>query len=417
MHNFPSSPIRLLLSRLWPICLASAGACGGDARPDGPPVSPPTGLAVFNSDYASASISLLDATTGAVTNGDCIDSGTRTPGTTLPLSADIALPSQPQPGNLVVTIDRTNGALTWIDPIRCTPLRQLDVSTGFFANPHDIIGVSPTKAYVTRFERNATPTPDPGDRDEGDDLLIIDPSVPKITGRIDLSGYAVAAPGATIQARPDRILQVGTQLIVALSNLSGDFKMASHGRLVLIDTATDQVTGMVDLPGLVGCASLSYMERTNTLTVACGGDFNAADPAQTSGIAYVALGASPSVERTQSVAPFGGRPLIYYSGLGADGTLGFGVTQGDFTGPVTDQFWAFDTTGGTATKLADASKRFTFGALLVDPAREVVYLPDANANQPRVHVYSYGGSAVPTLQTSIDTNPSLGLPPRAIAQY
>jgi hypothetical protein len=148
-----------------------------------------------------------------------------------------------------VTIDRTNGALTWIDARTCTPPRQLDVSTGFFANPHDVLGVSPTKAYVTRYERNPTPTPDPGDRDEGDDVLIINPSTPAITGRIDLSSYAVAVSGATIQARPDRGLVVGNRLIIALSNLSNDFKAAGHGRLVLIDTTTDRVTGTVDLPG------------------------------------------------------------------------------------------------------------------------------------------------------------------------
>jgi len=199
--------------------------------------APSAGLAVVNTDYVTTSIALLDKTTGAVTNGDCINSGTRPPGNTLTLSGDVVLPSQAQAGNLVVTIDRSNSALTWIDPITCTPLRQLDVSTGFYANPHDVIAVSPTKAYVTRFERNAAPSADPADHDEGDDLLIIDPAIPAITGRIDLSSYAVAVPGVAIQARPDRALLIDGTLYVALSSLSGDFQTSGTGRLVAIDAA------------------------------------------------------------------------------------------------------------------------------------------------------------------------------------
>src|SRR5690606_30268544 len=121
--------------------------------------------------------------------------------------------------SLLVAIDRSNSALTWIDPSTCMPLRQLDVSTGFFGNPQDVISISPTKAYVTRYELNSTPTADPSDQDEGDDVLIIDPSVPAITGRIAMASYAVAVQNAAIQARPGRALRLGDKLFVALSNL------------------------------------------------------------------------------------------------------------------------------------------------------------------------------------------------------
>src|SRR5689334_19360480 len=133
-----SSLVRLALAGLALAGLALAGlaACdnsnpasmGADAQPpadgNGGVPSPGAGLAVVNSDYVSTSVSLIDPATAKVKKGDCINSGTHTPGNTLALSGDVGLPSQPQPMNLLVTIDHANSALTWIDPSTCTPLRQ-----------------------------------------------------------------------------------------------------------------------------------------------------------------------------------------------------------------------------------------------------------------------------------------------------
>jgi hypothetical protein len=399
---------------------------GSDAPPSpsdgGEAVEPPgIGLAVVNSDFVSTSISLLDRTTGLVTNGDCINSATRPPVNTLALSGDVVLPSQPQPGNLILALDRFNSALTWIDPSTCKPLRQLDVSTGFFSNPHDVIAVSPTKAYVLRYERNELPTPDPADHDEGDDVLIIDPSVPAITGRIGLSSYAVQATGTTIQARPDRGLLIDGKLFVVLSNLSADFQVGGRGRLVVIDPATDQVTGTIDLPEFKNCTGLTYVERTKILSTACIGVFGegAAAMVAASGIAYVDTSASPPAEvRHQSAALFGGRPLADFSGIALGGTLGFGITFGaPDGGQPKDQFWAVDVAAGTTTKLADSSESFAFGGVLVDRTQERVYLMDANAAEPRVQIYGYASGVAPARLTAVNANPASELPPRQIAWY
>jgi len=411
----------ILWASLAGSALAGLAGCGDTLATDTSPAisAPSVGLAVVNSDFMSTSISLLDPATSQVTNGDCIDSGSHAPGATLALSGDVVLPSQAQPGNPLVAIDRGNSALTWIDPTTCTPERQLDVSTGFYANPHDVIGVSATKAYVTRYERNAAPTADPADFDDGDDVLIIDPSVPVITGRIDLSSYAVQLAGATIQARPDRALLVGTTLYLALADLSDDFKAASHGRLVVIDTATDRVTRTIDVADLQNCSGLSYLAASGVLVVSCGGAFSDAGQAAGSGIVSFDLTASPPVELDrQNTAPFGGRALGAYAGIANDGALGFAVTYGDFSpATTTDQFWALDTAGRTASKLADSSDSFTFGGVLVDPDHDRVYLTDANAAAPRVQVYHYTAATPPVLETSVNTNPSLDLPPREIARY
>jgi hypothetical protein len=419
MARLSSATSSALLSIVW------LAGCGDDAHraPDSgvelPPSDGPTGvaelgagLAVVNSDYTTTSVSLLSRATGEVTKGDCINSGTHVPGSTLTLSGDVVLPSQAQPGNPLLVIDRSNGVLTWLDPSTCAPLRQLDVSTGFFANPHDVIAVSPTKAYVTRYEKNPTPTADPADRDDGQDLLIIDPSAPSITGRIDLSSYAVAAAGAAILARPDRARLIGSKLVVSLGNIDGAFQASSHGRLIIVDTVTDQVSATVDLP-YKGCGGLSYVETSKTLFVACGGFYKDEPQIDGSGIVSIDFAASPPVEiKRQPAAPFG-RPLGGYTGLARDGALGLAVAPGF----PKDELWTLDTATGAASKLDDASDGFTFGTVLVDPVRERAYLTDGDMAAPRVHIYSYAGGAAPSRQRSVDPNPVVGLPPREIAWY
>jgi hypothetical protein len=327
------------------------------------------------------------------------------------------VPSWPQSGNPVLLIDRKAAALTWLDPATCMPAHQLDVSTGFKANPHDVISVSPTKAYVTRYDPNPTPTPDPNDRDDGNDILIIDPSVPAITGRIDLSSSAIPVTGAMIKARPDRARLIDGKLFVALNEISDDFGTLAHGRVIAIDAATDQLTATIDIPELANCADMSYVEASKTLVVLCTGDYTAADPTQTSGIAYIDVTASPLVEaRHQTAAAFGGRTLGAYSGIANDGALGFGVTPGVFGGTPHDQLWSFSVATAQATPITTAGDSFVYGTVLVDPGHQRVYLADAFADMPRVQIYDYS-SGTAAHQTSVTTDAAHQLPPREIAWY
>lgn len=384
--------------------------------PDDVP-TPGVGLVVVNSDFVSTSISLLDRSNGRVTKSDCIDSGARPPGVTQALSGDVVVPSWPQPGDPVLLIDRKNAALTWLDPATCAPTHQLDVSTGFAANPHDVIGVSSTKAYVTRYDANPTPTPDPNDRDDGDDILIIDPSVPAITGRIDLSSSAIPVAGATIKARPDRARLIDGKLFVALNEISSDFSALAHGRVIAIDSATDQVTATIDLPELANCADLSYIEASRTLVVLCTGDFTAADPTQTSGVAFIDVTASPPVEvRHQMASAFGGRGLAAYSGIANNGALGFAVTPGVFGSTPHDRLWSFNVASGQATPITDAGDSFVYGTVLVDLGHHRLYLTDALADMPRVQIYGYA-SGTTMHEAAIETDAAHGLPPREIAWY
>lgn len=409
--------------RLLPLLLLAACGDNGNAnvQPDAPvtpppdakpgdPLPPGAGIAVVNSDFRNAtSISLLDAS-GTVVKADCINSGSKPPGSTTALSGDVSLPTWPAPGNPVVIVDRRNGALTWLDAA-CAVKAQLDVSTGFFANPHDVVAVSATKAYVTRYERNATPTAAPGDFDEGDDVLIIDPSVPAVKGRIDLSAYAVTATGAAIQARPERARLVDGKLYVVLNNINDTFDVLTHGRVVIIDTATDKVTGMVDLPDLVNCAHIAYIEAKQQLVVTCAGDYMATDTSLTSGIAYIDVKTGKEAGHVLAAA-FGGRPIGAYSGLANDGTVGYVVTPGNSPAPPTDQLWQLDVATGKGMKIVDSDKSFTFGGVLIDPVHQWMYLTDANPAMPRVHVYEGGAR-----KTSINVDTAHSLPPRELAWY
>jgi len=241
--------------------------------------------------------------------------------------------------------------------------------------------------------------------------------VPAITGRIDLSSYAIPVIGAVMRARPDRARLIDGTLFVALNEISSDFSALAHGRVIAIDTATDRVTATIDIADLANCVDMSYVEATRTLVVLCTGDYTAADQAQTSGIAYIDVTASPLVEvRHQLAAAFGGRPLGAYSGIASDGALGFGVTPGVFGGEPHDQLWSFNVASGRATRITDASDSFVYGTVLVDTGHQRVYVTDAFATTPRVQLYDYSsGTAVH--QTPVATDAAHGLPPREIAWY
>jgi hypothetical protein len=109
-------------------------------------------------------------------------------------------------------------------------------STGPGSNPHDIVLVADDKAYVTRYDATS--------------ILIVDPSVGPTCagftrGTIDLSSLADAD---TIPEMEQAVL-VGNRLFVAIQRLDRKnfFVPAANGALAVIDTATDQLVGSIEL--------------------------------------------------------------------------------------------------------------------------------------------------------------------------
>src|SRR5204862_7992932 len=131
--------------------------------------------------------------------------------------------------------DRGNTALTFVNPSSCAFDRQLSVKGGFIlANPHDVVIVSDSKAYVTRYGKYAAPQ---SALAGGDDVLIIDPRDGAINGHIDLSIYA----SAKYPASPDRAIIAAGKVVVTLNRWNATDYTNDISSLVIIDPASDRV--------------------------------------------------------------------------------------------------------------------------------------------------------------------------------
>lgn len=392
------------------------GGAGGEAA-----LAP--GLAVLSNDYTTtSSVSLYTPRSGALVDA-CVTSGVSSATLTQPLSGNTTLPSQAQTGGKLVVLDGTTSVLTFVDPATCVTTGQLSVATaGFKANPHDIVTLSSTKAYVTRYEMNATPTPDPADLDEGDDLLIVDPTLLTVTGRIPLTPYATPGDdGTPTQARPDRAVLANGLVYVTLNSIDAHFAATGAGRVAIVDPTTDTVVNVIDLPGLKDCSGLSYVADTKKLYVACGGAFGDPDQVGESALVEVILsGPTPVLGRALHAAAIGAGTdtlnFFYAAVLGDSafvGTLGqYPSMDGSFAG-TPDRFYAVSFVTGVSTPLASGGTG-ELGAPAIDTGTKRVFLPDASAKAPLVHVFDAGG-ATPVELPGFEPNPSTHLPPRSIA--
>lgn len=388
---------------------------GGVAQ--GPPAPPPAkGLAVVATtlEFSATTIAILDAT-GALVHNDCIHSEAG-PGASLTLSGDVTLPSQPQRGNELWLIDRGNAALAVLDPAACVIRRQLSVkvSPEFRANPHDLVVLSDSKAYVTRFEKNLVATTPNA---IGDDIVILNPMSGTVAGRIDLGPYAATLEGVTIQARPDRAVLAKGKVFVTLGDQDAHF-VASEARLVVIDPAVDRVTSSVALTGLKSCSAMHVLG--DTLFVACSGAFGDVDQALQSGVAIIDLGVDPpALTKVISSLVFKARPINFSWVTAASPTQVFAGTLGAFPDStsgapaVADAVFQLDSTTGLTTQLRLAGAAYDLGRGA--GVGERVFVPDANAVAPLVHVFRVPAGAAPTEAGTLD--PAHGLAPREVAGY
>jgi hypothetical protein len=374
------------------------------------------GLAVVDSDFVSTSISIVGAA-GTLVKDDCINSGTQSAGKlSFTLSGDVVLPSQPQRGGDLWLVDRANAALTIVTPPTCAVVGQVSVGTGFHSNPHDVTVISDTKLYVTRYNTNVAPADAMA---TGDDVLILNRATGAVTGRIALTAYAAPVATFVIEAQPDRMVIAGGKVYVTLGSQDAKFMAAGEGRIVVIDPATDTVTGTIALTGLKGCSAIQDVPALSSLFVSCGGSFSDADQAAASGVAQIDLStATPTVHVTKA-SVVGGQP-VNFSWIGVlSATQAFAGTLGSFpvgTTPGTmDALYLFNPTAGTATPVSLSAGPFDLGGATVGPA--LLFVPDAKMNRPVIHVFDVPATGAPTERTPFTPDPSQGLPPRQIAWY
>lgn len=410
------------------LLLLAAGCGSDDGTPPGPdagtsvadggerPVSAHNGIVVVGSDYVTSSVSFLD-TDGNVVNGGCFTSSSGGVGLTLTLSGDVVLPSQLAPGGPVPLIDRMNAVVTWLDPATCTPLRQLSVSTGFFANPHDVLALSASKAYVTRAGANSTATPTPEDFDDGNDLLVIDPSIPAVLGRIDLAPFA-ATDGQGILPVADRAIVAEGRVYVSLNQISGDWKSYGTGRIVVIDPATDQAIGAIDLPGAKNCGAMAYLATERKILVACNGAYGDGAPqAATSAVVAIDLSLTPPAVVAVPASTIGGLPFSSSSLTALDSTAIFAVSTGNVSNLPPDRLWSLAADGTLPRMAFESAEGFALGATLADTSTGRVFLADAPTSKPTfLRIFdSVGGVLV--AGATVKTDPAGKLPPRALAFY
>jgi hypothetical protein len=394
-------------------------ASGSEAGP--PPATidggaGPSGIVVVNSNYDdSSSVSFLDRD-GRLLKDGCFNSGTGATVLTATLSGDVVLPTQVPPGGPIPLIDRDRryNTVTWLDPATCAPLGQLAVGTGFYSNPHDVVTLSAAKAYVTRYNENGAATQTPDDFDDGNDLLIIDPSQPKILGRIDLKPFA---PTGVVPCADHALLADG-KVYVSLNAVSSDWKTTATGRIVVVDPTLDQVIETIDLPNTKNCGAMTYLPAERKLMVACMGAFSdGPQQADTSAVVTLDLSVSPpAVIALIPAASVGGVPFSNASLAAPDGQSALAVTLGNLAGLPPDQVWSLPMSGALPSRVFTSTGGYTVGALLVDAEIGRLFVADAPDTGALLHIFD---SVLGTFSAgaTINTSPSTKLPPRALAWY
>ena len=122
-----------------------------------------------------------------------------------------------------------------------TPLIQFSVGAG--ANPHDILVLNRTKAYVTRYGSA--------------ELLIVNPTDGSQLGTIDLSGFADEDGFPEM----DLMVAAGGKVFVSLQRLY-NFSPTSLSQVVVIDPETDQI---IDTDAATAGVQAINLTRTNPI--------------------------------------------------------------------------------------------------------------------------------------------------------
>jgi len=159
----------------------------------------------------------------------------------------------------IQVIDPTQGFVT---------IRQFSTGTG--SNPADIAFISPTKAYVTRYELA--------------DILIVNPQTGATLGSIPLGSFADADGIPEM----DRMIRVGDRVFVSVQRLNRNagFTPADSSLIVVIDCQTNTVVDAnpvqagvqgIRLVGTQPFTDWAFDQPTSRLLIGCVGFFGVSD--------------------------------------------------------------------------------------------------------------------------------------------
>ena len=376
----------------------------------------PCRVVSVNSDYASTSVTLLDAE-GRLCADTVISSGSAPPGLVTALSGDVVPASARHPDGWVVLIDRyPNSVLTFMHPDEHEVLSQLAVGTGFAANPRDVTFLSRTRAYVSRAETNRAPGREP--YDGGGDVLVVDPSVPEITGRISLVEHTDSHGGAAFDPRPGSFAETGGLVWVHLHHLSGDLSAAGPGLVLGIDPETDAVARALRLDAFSNCGALDSPRGAEGFWVACSGRFgDASAQLSRSGLAWVDLSdGEPRVAWSAPASELLGQPLSF-SVAARDERVIYAVLFGDLAGERSDVLVRVDRGAVPAVRQVASAGAYELGRPLISTERSLLMVPRGNPEVPSVLRFEIGAGGSLSELSPTDPDPSVGLPPRYLGWF
>jgi len=267
---------------------------------------------------------------------------------------------------------------------------RFQCSTGPASNPHDIAVVAPDKAYVTRYDRA--------------ELWVVDPSVTDCArfrrGTVDLSAFA---DGDRLPEM-SQLAAVDGALFVTLQRLDRRRGFASTGssRMVVVDTATDEVSGEIVLHGgnpFGDASGIVHEPGTGNLVIASAGDIFAVGDGGLERIDPATRTAAGTFFVDETT--LGGNILDFVL---LSPTKGYAVLQDSALG---NELVAFDPTGATPPRTLWAKEAFLPDVVLGPDG--FVWLADQGLPDPGIRLFD------PVTDTPVLARPlRVGLPPFSI---
>lgn len=374
-------------------------------------------FAVTSSDYSSAAIAMLDS------EGDAIDaewftSADALVGLVAALGSDIALPTTPEAGHVMV-LDRfrtdviTRVAIPGGEIVGQLRTHATAATVGFSSNPQDYLGVSATSGWVSRFGQNADTSVA---AEAGSDLIEINPTtMARTSNRVDLSSFNDTVGETDVLARPSRMVRLGDYVAVGLGLLSADFSASSDGVVALVDPSDGTVTSLT-LTGLRNCGTLVPVPEDSTRAlVACTGHSGSFDPLEvraSAGVVVVHLDADALVEEARWEASTDELSAVAVNGIVALSADEFvAVEYGDFVAPTNDKAFRVVISTGVQTELVEADGQYMIGTSAFDPVSGLLLVPDASEGLRRFTL----AETTFTEGTVVALTTTRGLPPRHVA--
>jgi hypothetical protein len=412
------------------VCGAIASSCGAEAPPGttgGTSIVPGPcgrGIVVVSSDYASTNVSFVGFD-GAVLSASVVSSGSTATGLSSPFSGDVVLPTMPAHGDRIVLIDRYPASvLTWVDVASGGVASQLAVRTGFFANPQDYVPVSPLRAYVSRYGSN--PKPGNATFDQGNDLLVVDPSGPAIRDRVDLVP-AMAGEAASSLPSAGRIVAAAGFVYAVLDGFSADFATAAPARVATIDPGSGAILDVKVLDGVFNCRGVALSPSGTEIALSCSGMLKPPRTEQ-SWLVFLTAERSPIEVARYPATQFGNQPLGFSVSY-TNATKVLFTSLGTFPdeSPGDDRVIEFDRATGAHRVVLQSVQSpscpasghcpFSIGDVVCSVGCSVCFVADAASTGGVVHRFAVAADGSVEPPTPIIVERTIGLPPRYLQLF